>query len=104
MDKAKTIGLFISTVFMASILGAISGLVWAFILDYQIKSGLRNGWLSGLVVGVLFFLFQKAALSSNRGNLQAKETSFATGSMMTGLFVASIFIAIVVRLVKWIFF
>ncbi|MBU1012101.1 MAG: hypothetical protein KKG99_03795 [Bacteroidetes bacterium] len=102
MDKANTIGMFISTSLMAAILGAISGLVWAFALSCPLKSGLFYGGIIGLIVGLLFFLFQKAATSS--GNLQNKEVSFASGSMMTMIFMISTVIAIVVGLVRWLFF
>lgn len=102
MDRANTVGMFISTLLMATILGAISGLVWAFALSCQVKSGLIYGGISGSVVGLLFFLFQKAATAS--GNLQNKEVAFTSGSMMTMIAMVSTVIAIVVGLVRWIFF
>lgn len=102
MDKTNTIGMLISTSFMALVLGAISGLVWAFALNCPIKSGLTIGGISGLVVGLIFFLFQKAATAS--GNLQKKEVAFASGSMMTIIFMIATAIGIVVGLIRWIFF
>jgi hypothetical protein len=102
MNRENTIGMFISTSLMSAILGAISGLVWAFALSYPLKSGLFYGCISGLIVGFLFFLFQKAAISS--GNLQNKEVSFASNSMITLIFMISTVIAIVTGLVSWLFF
>lgn len=102
MDRANTIGMFISTSLMATILGAISGLVWAFSLSCPIKGGLLYGGISGLIVGLLFFLFQKSATSS--GKLQNKEVAFVSGSWITAIFTISTVIAVVIGLVRWLFF
>ena len=102
MDKTNTIALLIVTLLMGLVLGAVSGLVWAFALNCQMKSGLIYGGISGLIVGFLFFLFQMAAMAP--GNLQKKESTFVTGSMMTMIFMIATIIAIVVGLVRWIFF
>lgn len=101
MDRANTIGMLISALFIATTLGIVSGLIWGFALNFQITSGLKIGGVSGLVVGLLFFLFQKA--STDSGNLQKKEVVFASGSILGVLFMISTAIAIVAGLIKWIF-
>ena len=102
MDRANTIGLLISTLMIGLFIGAVSGIVWALALSCPMRSGLINGGICGLIVGLIFFLFQKAATAS--GNVQNKEATFASGSMMGLLFLASTAIAIVVGLVRWLFF
>jgi len=102
MFKANTTGMLISTLMIGLVVGAVSGLVWALALSYQIKSGLINGGICGLILGLFFFLFQKAATAS--GNLQNKEVTFVSGSIMGLVFLVSTIIAIVTGLIRWIFF
>ncbi|MBL0884155.1 MAG: hypothetical protein IBJ16_12570 [Chitinophagaceae bacterium] len=99
MSKAKIIGTLISISVMSAILGAISGVVWALALTCSIKSGLFYGSVTGVIVGLFFFLIQKLATSS--GNLQNREATFTSGSMMTIIFILSIVIAIIVGVIRW---
>ena len=101
MDKTRTISMLISTLFMGSILCAISGLVWALALASQIKSGIIIGGICGLTIGLLIFIGNKSSLFS--GNTKNKEFAFNSGATMIGLFVISTIIAIITGLVRWIF-
>ena len=102
MDRANKTGMIISTLLIASILGAITGLVWAFALSYPIKTGLFFGAIIGVIVGLLLSLFQKAATAP--GNVQEKEAMFVSGSMMGLIFMGITAVGIIVGLIRWIFF
>lgn len=90
----------IPTLFYGTLLGLISGSVWAFVLSVEISSGLKYGSISGLIFGFLFFFFQKAAMAP--GNIQKKEAIFVASSMMTMIFLLSIAIAIITGIIRWI--
>jgi len=92
----------IQTLFYSIVLGLISGALWAFVLGNLIKHGLIYGAIAGLIVGLLLNLVQKMATSP--GNIQKKEGSFVTGSVMGLIFMASTVIGIVIGLIRWIFF
>lgn len=102
MNNSDTFKMFASTTLMAIILGTISGLFWAIALSQSIKIGLLYGCITGIIVGFIFSILSKAASSSK--NIQNKEVAFAAGSMMTLIFMASTAIAIVIGLVRWLFF
>jgi hypothetical protein len=91
----------IPSLFYGTLLGTISGIVWAFALGSEISIGLKYGSISGLIFGFIFFLFQKAATAP--GNIQKKEAMFVASSVMTMTFMASVVIAIITGLIRWIF-
>lgn len=107
-DKPKfskrelTMGMLFSLLLMNSILGAISGLVWAFALSLSMYNGSISGGIIGLVFGFLLFIFNKAAMAP--GNLQGKEVQYTSGSITGFLLLVSTVLAIGTGLVRWMFF
>lgn len=102
MNRENTIGMFISSLLMGAIVGAVSGVIWAVALSNELKSGLYYGFLIGLIIGFVFFLFQRGVTSS--GRVKDKESSYVSGSIMGGLLLISTLAAIIVGIVRWLFF
>ena len=86
-------------IFMTSIFGAffgcIVGVIWAFGLGLDFKSGLLYGGLIGAILAFGVSILQKGIL--NRGNLQKNEVGFVTGSFFT--LIAGI--GVVTGLIAW---
>lgn len=91
-----------SSVLVTGVYGLISGMAWSFVLGSSYATGLLYGGLIGASVGLLSFGYQRTI--SARGRINHKEAAFTAGSMLSILFFASIVIAVVVWIVRWIFF
>ncbi len=92
----------IAILLIASLFGTISGAIWAFALSAHIKDGLLYGCITGFCVGILFLLMQLAATAG--GKVQKREATFVSSSFLFTFFLVSCVIAIVVRIIRWIFF
>lgn len=101
MDREKTIGQFISTILMSTILGVIAGIIWKFALNMEFKDSIIYGGIIGGIIGLLFSFSNNQSIKS--GKFQHKEASFASGGLLFGLFFIVIIIAIITGLIKWIF-
>jgi len=92
----------IGTLILPTIFGIIAGLAWTFALGKNLLNGTLYGAVIGIILGVLFYLMSKAARSG--GNLNKKETTVVSGSMLFMLFVLSIIAALITWIVRLIFF
>lgn len=101
-DKATTIGVLVSSVMVTGVYGLISGLAWSFSLGSGYATGLFYGGIIGALVGLVSFAFQRTIAA--RGRINHKEAAFTAGSMLSILFFASIVFAVVIGIVRWIFF
>ncbi|MDP2686746.1 MAG: hypothetical protein Q8O62_05965 [Aequorivita sp.] len=102
MDKTKTIGMLIALLLMTSILGLITGMLWGWVLNLDVQNGLLYGGIIGAIIGLLNFLSINHSVKS--GKVLAKEMIYSSGSIMTGIFIFSSIIALVIALLKWLFF
>ena len=102
MDKDNTIGVFFLVTFMATIVGIILGLIWAFALNINYNNSLFYGGIIGFGIGLLFSISIKSLIKN--GKYKGNEAVRLTGSMLTGIFIVLTLVAFIVGFVRWVFF
>jgi hypothetical protein len=92
----------IQSLFYGTIVGSIVGLVWAFGLNIKFSTIIPIGAIVGLIVGLAFVFFGKAARTG--GNITTGETLFVSNAFLTFLGIASAAIGLLVWLARVVFF
>lgn len=84
--------------------GSIAGFAWAFALHKQPYQGLIYGVTVGIIIGLVLYVMNKAAMIWGVKKGQASEASFVTNMQSTLLVIATITMALATWIIRLIFF
>lgn len=101
-DIPEFVGKFIAQSVFSFLFGSISGVVWALVLEYSTRDGIKYGGLIGVILGTIVFLNQLSYQKRNK-NVETKEVEKASGTLMGTFLVISILIAGIIWLIRLIF-
>jgi hypothetical protein len=101
MAEKNIYGYKITSIIFAIFFGALSGLIWSFALGNQIKSGVYYGAIVGSFIGFILSLNIRKPQSDN--NINEKESSTVTGSILGFLFLISSITALITGVIRWLF-
>jgi len=94
-----TVGKYIAQLFFSFIFGSISGFVWALVLEYPKRNGIKYGGLIGAILGTIVF-FNQLSYRKRTSNVDTKEVDKAAGTIMGAFLVISVLIAFIIWLIK----
>lgn len=101
-DIPEIVGKYIAQSVFSFLFGSISGVVWALVLEYPTRSGIKNGGLIGVILGTIIF-FNQLSYQKRNSNVETKEVEKASGTIMGTFLVISVLIAAITWLIKLIF-
>lgn len=94
-----TVGQYIGQSVFSFLFGSISGIVWALVLEYPARNGIKYGGLIGVILGTIVF-FNKLSYQKRNSNIETKEVDKATGTLMGTFLIISIIFAGITWLIR----
>lgn len=94
--------IFIMTIIYSIFVGVIGGFLWGKALGISILMSLSAGGVIGIVIGILVFLFGRAAMAG--GNVKQEEATFVNTSIITLFAIFIIGAGILAWIIRLIFF